>query len=69
MGYCLLCKEMTDDRYVIKVKDNKTGQPIRGSVCRYCYNKFIDSKNDKGFFKINRFRAWAREKKDRMRYI
>jgi hypothetical protein len=65
---CILCKDSADGRYEIVIKDNRAGNTTKAHVCRYCYNRLLKSHYGHGPFKITRFWAWARERKDRMRY-
>ena len=69
MDYCLLCKEKVDGQYPLEVKDHESQTSVNGFVCRYCFHKFIESHGNEGMFKLSRFFAWAREKKDRMRAL
>jgi hypothetical protein len=62
MDYCILCKELVDGRYVVDITDKKVGNSVRASVCRYCFNKFLESSQNAGFFNISRFANWTKEK-------
>lgn len=68
MTYCMICKDLAmDRRYSIKVFDTKIENKVEGFVCRHCYNKFIDSHSNKGFFKLAHLRTWGKHKKDSLR--
>jgi hypothetical protein len=67
MLYCLICKEITQERYLLKVKDTRLDVGIKGHVCRHCFKKFIESHHNKGFFKIYKFLAWVKNKRDSAR--
>lgn len=68
MQNCIVCKEFTEDRYELQVKDMKMDTTVSSFVCRFCYNKFIDSFHNKGFFKVAKMVNWLK-KKDPMRLI
>lgn len=65
---CLICKEFVEARYEMEVKDKNIDTSIKGFVCRFCYNKFVDSFYDKGFFKVAKMVNWLK-RKDPMRAI
>ena len=68
MTYCIVCKDLAmDKRYSVKVSDMKIDNHLHGFVCRHCYNKFIESHANKGFFKIAKVTAWAKSRRDSMR--
>ena len=67
MDFCIVCKDIAESRYEVKVKDSGLDIGVRGFLCRHCYNKFINSYHDKGFFKIAKLITWVKEKKDSMR--
>ena len=67
MGYCLICKEIADDRYMIQVHDRRHDNKVEGNVCGHCFGKFLDSKYNKGSFMIAKIAGWARYSKDNMR--
>jgi|GEM_PF-1762220 len=68
MTYCIVCKDLaTDRRYSVKVSDIKIDNHLHGFVCRHCYNKFIDSHHNRGFFKVAKLTAWAKSRRDSMR--
>jgi hypothetical protein len=68
MTYCMICKDMAmDRRYSIHVTDTKIANKVEGFVCRHCYNKFIDSHANRGFFRVASLRTWAKHRKDSMR--
>jgi hypothetical protein len=66
--YCLICKEVVDERYTATVKDTRLDNSVEGFVCRECFNTFIKSLHNEGYFKIYRFVSWMKGKKDKMRY-
>lgn len=66
---CILCKDLVDGRYTVALADNKTRSTIDAKVCRYCYNRLVKSHYNQGPFRIMRFFAWVRERKDRLRYM
>ncbi len=66
---CILCKDLVNGRYTVTVEDMEAINTVRGQVCRYCYNRLLKSHYNKGPFRITRFWAWARERKDRLRYL
>jgi len=63
----MICKEIVDERYVINVCDSKLRNNVGGHVCRHCFHKFIESKNNVGFFKLSRLTSWTKHKRDSMR--
>ena len=65
--YCVICKEIVDDRYTLKVCDSRISNCIQGYVCRHCYNKFIESEGHSGRFMLSRLTAWAKHKRDSIR--
>ena len=68
MVYCLVCKDLAmDKRYAVRVSDTRIDNHLHGFICRHCYNKFIDSHHNKGFFKIAKVTAWAKSRRDSMR--
>lgn len=68
MTYCLICKDFAmDKRYSIKVSDTKIENGIDGFVCRHCYNRFVESSANKGFFKVAKLMTWAKGRRDSMR--
>ena len=66
---CILCKDLVDGRYTTVIRDEKVNNTINAQVCSYCYTRLLKSHYNKGPFMITRFLAWARERKDRARYI
>ncbi len=69
MENCLICKEFVgEDRFRVKVTDNRLDTGASGCLCRFCYNKFIDSYNNRGFFKVAKMVNWLKGK-DPMRVI
>jgi hypothetical protein len=67
MDFCIVCKDIAENRYEVKVKDSRLNIAINACLCRHCFNKFIDSHHNKGFFKIARLITWVKEKRDSMR--
>lgn len=68
MTYCMICKDLAmDKRYSVSVKDMHIENKVEGFVCRHCYNKFIESHSNKGFFKLAKVTAWAKSRRDSMR--
>ncbi|MFH1294927.1 MAG: hypothetical protein ABIH90_03245 [Candidatus Aenigmatarchaeota archaeon] len=65
---CILCKDFVDGRYKMDIADVKVDNTIKAEVCRYCYNRLMKSHYNEGHFKITRFWAWVRERKDKCRY-
>lgn len=59
---CLVCKECADDRYAIQVADEEMKTSFQDVLCRFCYNKFVESHNNTGFFKIAKMINWLRKK-------
>lgn len=66
---CILCKDLVNRRYKVVIKDEKVNNTFKAQVCRYCYNRLMKSHYNEGPFKITRFWAWAKERKDKLRYI
>lgn len=69
MAYCIICKEIVDERYVIEACDSRIMNNIKGHVCRHCFHKLIDSKHNVGFFKLSSLTSWARHRRDGMRIM
>jgi hypothetical protein len=70
MENCVICKEFTEPRYTVTINDSSIEAPLKAFVCRFCYNKFIDSYYNKGFFKVSKMKNWIKSwKKDSMRWI
>lgn len=67
MPYCIICKEIVDKRYELRANDSELDNSVHGHVCRHCFNKIIESKNDVSFFKISRLPFWAKRKRDSFR--
>lgn len=68
MSYnCIICKEFVGERFSVEVKDGHAGNVIKAFVCKFCYDKFMDSHYNIGTFQLSRFFGWARDKVDRMR--
>jgi hypothetical protein len=66
--FCIICKEIISTRrYAMRVKDSILNIDLKAHVCRCCFNKLLDSRENRGFFKIAGLKAWARDKKDSMR--
>ena len=68
MDNCTICKELVENRYEVKVNDKTMDTSFKGFLCRFCYNKFIDSYYNKGFFKVAKMVNWLK-KKDNLRAI
>jgi len=51
-----------NSRYEIQVKDSSIGTSMDGLLCRFCYNKFIESYHNKGFFKVAKMINWLKKK-------
>ena len=69
MSYCIICKEIVDSRYVVRVCDSVIRNCVDGHVCRHCFNKFIESKHNRGFFSLSRLTFWAKHKRDSIRAL
>lgn len=67
MDFCIICKDIAESRYEVKVKDSRLNIAVNACLCRHCFNKFIESYHNKGFFKIAKFITWVKEKRDSMR--
>jgi len=67
MDFCIICKDIAENKYEVTVKNKALDITIRGYLCRHCFNKFIQSHNNEGFFKIAKFITWVKEKRDSMR--
>lgn len=67
MDFCIVCKDIAENRYGVKVKDNRLDIDISAFLCRHCFNKFIDSHYNRGFFKVARLITWVKEKRDSVR--
>lgn len=68
MEHCLICKEIVEKRFEVKVSDSSVDSGVNGFLCRFCYNKFLDSFYDRGFFKIAKMVNWMK-RKDPLRVI
>jgi len=66
MDYCIVCKNMTQKRYMLQLKDSKNSTGINAHVCRDCFNRFLSSHANEGMFRISKFLGWAKGK-DRIR--
>jgi len=65
--WCIICKEFTGgERYEIEVNDKNVDTKINALLCRFCYNKIVESSHHKGFFKLAKMINWVK-KKDSMR--
>ena len=62
MRTCLVCKELVGERYTVQVKDTSIETHLSGHLCRFCYQKFIDSYHNKGFFKVVKMINWLKKK-------
>jgi hypothetical protein len=62
MQNCIVCKEFADERFEVEVKDKVVDTSIKGFVCRFCYNKFVDSFYNRGFFKVAKMVNWLKKK-------
>ncbi|MFQ5647795.1 MAG: hypothetical protein ACE5FW_01030 [Candidatus Aenigmatarchaeota archaeon] len=69
MAHCLICKELVNNRYSIKVMDEHVKVRVDSHVCRDCWNNLLASHNDEGFFKISKLLAWTKGKKDSVRHL
>jgi hypothetical protein len=63
----MICKDIAERRYGVSVWDSRNNVSVKGFLCRHCFNRFIESHHNRGFFKISRLSAWAKEKRDSMR--
>ncbi|MBL7206191.1 MAG: hypothetical protein ISS36_01180 [Candidatus Aenigmarchaeota archaeon] len=43
MNYCILCNDLADKRYNIKLKDKLLDILARGHLCRECFKKLMES--------------------------
>ncbi len=68
MEYCLVCKEIVEKRYKIYVVDSEIKNKMGGFICRNCFDSFMQSKYNKGFFKVSKLRGWITNRKDRFRF-
>ena len=68
MDNCIICKELVKERYEVAVNDKSMETSFKGFLCRFCYNKFVDSFHNKGFFKVAKMVNWLK-RKDPMRSI
>lgn len=68
MEFCLVCKEIVNDRYTIKVDDTSHLTSVDGHVCRRCWDRFVASYHNEGPFKASQFFAWIKEKKEMWRH-
>ncbi len=66
MDYCIVCKNKTERRYKMDLKDSMNSVGINAHVCRDCFNRFLSSHANEGMFRISRFLGWAKGK-DRIR--
>jgi len=69
MKFCIICKDVVDGRYIIRVKDTESGVLIKNYLCTSCFNTMFRSHGNEGFFKLSRLYAWLKKgKKDVKRY-
>lgn len=66
MDYCIVCKNMTEKRYALHVKDSRNSIGINAHVCRGCFNRLLASHSNEGIFRIARFLGWSKHR-DRLR--
>lgn len=59
---CLVCKEFVEDRFEVEVRDKNVDTSFTAHVCRFCYNKFLESHHNQGFFKVAKMVNWLRKK-------
>ena len=64
--YCIICKKISDGRFVINATDTRINSAINSFLCNDCYNRLVSSHYVKGRFKASQLFAWARSK-DRFR--
>ena len=64
--YCIVCKNLTQKRYKLDLKDSRNSTGIKAHVCRDCFNRFLSSHANEGMFRISKFLGWARGR-DRIR--
>ena len=57
------------DKYRITVQDTHVNNMVEGYLCRECFNRFLSSHHDEGFFKLSKMVGWMKERKDRMRWL
>lgn len=62
MHHCLVCKEFVEQRFEVEIKDKEIDTAFSGFVCRFCYNKFLESFHNKGFFKVAKMIHWLKGK-------
>ena len=67
VNYCIICKEIANGEYEVKVTNNNIKDSIMASLCRGCYLKFLKSHHNEGLFGIYRFKAWLGSKGDMFR--
>ena len=65
--FCIICKEIVNQRYILKAKDSRLNIGLKALVCRHCFNKLFQSKQNKGYFRISKLMSWVKEKRDSMR--
>lgn len=68
MENCIICKEFVEGRYEVEIRDRNVDTLVKGSVCRFCYNKFVDSFHNTGFFNVAKMVNWIK-RKDPLRVI
>ena len=61
METCLICKELVDERYTLETKNTEVNTTVQGFVCRFCFNKFVDSAHGNGYFSVVRMKNWLRK--------
>ena len=66
MDYCIVCKNRTERRFKLDIKDSKNSTGINAHVCRDCYNRFLSSHYNQGMFRVAKFLGWAK-RRDRIR--
>jgi len=66
MDYCIVCKNLTEKRYMLHLTDAKSSVGIKAHVCRNCFNRFLSSHSNEGVFRVSKFLGWAKGR-DRIR--
>lgn len=67
MEFCLICKENVEKLYRVDVTNTETNTVLSGFVCRFCYNKFMDSYYNQGFFRLSKMLGWMNHKRHPIR--
>jgi hypothetical protein len=67
--FCILCKEIVNPRYEIKVTDTGAKTEIIDSVCAECYENLFSSHHNNSMFGMSRIRSLLRKGRKDLRRL